>query len=135
MFRNPDLYVTASKLGGRGVFAGTAIAKGELIESCPVVLCKKGQRDALDSTALYDYYFLWEDEDDPSVEAAVALGWGSLYNHFAPSNAEYVMDFEEKTIDIFSRRYIDVGEEITINYNGNPTDKTPPWFMTDDKKR
>jgi uncharacterized protein len=135
MFRNADLYVSASKLGGRGVFAAESIQKDEMIESCPVILCKKGEREPLDATALYDYYFLWDDEENPDIEAAIALGWGSLYNHNAPSNARYVMDFEEQTIDIFARRYIEAGEEITINYNGDPTDTTPPWFMTDGKNR
>jgi SET domain-containing protein len=59
----------------------------------------------------------------------MALGFGSLYNHIAPSNADYEMDFDEQTIKIFAVCDIPAGTEIMINYNGDPEDATPPWFM------
>jgi SET domain-containing protein len=130
--RNPSLYIAPSKLGGRGVFAGTSIKKGDLIEICPVILLKEGEAAILDTTTLYDYYFLWGDESERSV---IALGYGSLYNHFCPSNADYFMDFDAETIDIVAVRYIEAGDEITINYNGDPKNAEPTWFMTDGKKR
>jgi uncharacterized protein len=67
--------------------------------------------------------------------SVIALGYGSLYNHFCPSNADYFMDFEAETIDIVAVRYIEAGDEITINYNGDPRNAEPTWFMTDGKKR
>ena len=126
--RNPNLYFATSSLGGRGVFTTSSIKKDEIIEICPVIVMQPGEIETLDKTTLYDYYFLWGDE---GTQCAVALGYGSLYNHFCPSNADYVMDFDEHTIDIFAARDIKAGEEITINYHGDPYDDTPPWFMTD----
>ncbi len=130
--QNPPIYVASSVLGGRGVFAGVDIQKDDLIEICPVILMKKGEMAVLDTTTLYDYYFLWGDDQENCV---VALGYGSLYNHFCPSNADYVMDFDAETIDIFAVELIKAGEEITINYHGDPLDPSPAWFMTDGKKR
>jgi hypothetical protein len=130
--RNPALYIAPSDLGGRGVFTGVPIKKGDLIEICPVIVMKKGEIPLLDKTTLYDYYFLWGDDQEQS---AIALGYGSLYNHAAPSNADYGMDFDYETIEIQAIRDIEAGEEITINYHGDPHDTSPTWFMTDGRAR
>jgi SET domain-containing protein len=130
--RNPTLYIAQSNLGGRGVFTGAPIKNGDLIEVCPVIVMKEGEMEVLDKTTLYDYYFLWGDEQKQCV---IALGFGSLYNHFAPSNADYFMDFDEQIIEIYAVRDINAGEEITINYHGDPKDTSPTWFMTDGKIR
>ncbi len=130
--RNPTLYIAQSSLGGRGVFTGAPIKKGDMIEVCPVIVMKEGEMAVLDTTTLYDYYFLWGDDQKQCV---IALGFGSLYNHFAPSNADYFMEFEELYIEIFAVRNIAAGEEITINYNGDPDDAAPTWFMTDGRER
>lgn len=125
------IYVAESPIGGRGVFAGKKIYKDDVIEVCPVLQMKVGEMEILDKTTLYDYYFLWENEDDTIKTCAIALGFGSLYNHAAPSNADYEMDFEHLTIDIIAVRDIEAGEEITINYHGDPNNAAPTWFMTD----
>ena len=130
--RNPSLFIANSALGGRGVFTGVPIMKDDLIELCPVIVMKKGEMPLLDKTTLYDYYFLWGDDQEQCV---IALGYGSLYNHTAPSNADYGMDFDENLIEIFAVRDIEAGEEITINYHGDPLDTSPTWFMTDGKDR
>jgi uncharacterized protein len=130
--RNPALFIADSDLGGRGVFTSAPIRKDEAIEICPVIVMKVGEMSVLDNTTLYDYYFLWGDEQDQCV---IALGYGSLYNHFTPSNADYGMDFDGQTIEIFAIRDIAAGEEVTINYHGDPFDASPTWFMTDGKER
>jgi uncharacterized protein len=130
--RNPALFITFSELGGKGVFTGAPIKSGDLIEICPVIVLKEGEMEVLDTTTLYDYYFLWGDEQK---KCALALGFGSLYNHFCPSNADYFMDFDEQIIEIHAVRDIEAGEEITINYHGDPQDPSPTWFMTDGKIR
>ncbi len=130
--RNPALFIADSDLGGRGVFTSADILKDEAIELCPVIVMKVGEIPILDKTTLYDYYFLWGDDNEQCV---IALGYGSLYNHVAPSNADYGMDFDGQTIEIFAVRDIRAGEEITINYHGDPYDESPTWFMTDGKER
>ncbi len=57
----------------------------------------------------------------------MALGYGSLYNHSYQPNARY--DDESGQTKVFSAiRDIAPGEEIVVNYNGEPEDETPVWF-------
>ncbi len=129
------IYVAASPLGGRGVFAAKKIHAGDIIEICPVIVMKPNEIEILDQTTLYDYYFLWEDEENDLKTCAIALGLGSMYNHKAPSNADYRMDMDHTMIDIIAVKDIESGEEITINYHGDPNDDSPTWFMTDGRER
>jgi SET domain-containing protein len=80
------------------------------------------ERVLLDQTTLHDYIFEWEDG------CAMALGWVPLFNHASPSNCEYVMDYEARTMRVETVRDIRAGEELTINYNGDYDDKKPVWF-------
>ena len=58
---------------------------------------------------------------------AVALGYGSLYNHSYQPNARY--DDVGRLTKVFSAlRDIEPGEEITVNYNGKPGDRGPVGF-------
>lgn len=119
------LYVADSPMegAGRGVFAKEKIASGERIEQCPVVaLTDKRDRDRLRKTGLVNYYFLWGDARD---HAAVCLGWGAVYNHSFEPNARYEKVMEDLRMDFFALRDIAPGEEITVNYNGDPDNKTP----------
>lgn len=119
------LYVGDSTLtnAGRGVFAKAPIQEGECIEQCPVVaLSDKKDRDRLRKTGLVNYYFLWGDKRD---HAAICLGWGAVYNHSFTPNARYEKHMEDLRMDFFALREIAPGEEITVNYNGDPADTTP----------
>lgn len=100
---------------GRGVFAARRIRAGEVIEEAPVIVVPASDVPALKRTALFDYYFLW---GEASGEAAVCLGYGSLYNHSATPNAEYVRLFERQAIRFKALRAIEEGEEILTNYHG-----------------
>jgi hypothetical protein len=118
----PKLYLKDSPGKGRGVFAGEPIPAGALIERVPVVVVPAGQWEQTDKTLLVDYYFAWQEH------SALALGYGSLYNHSYQPNARYVRRFAEAQIDFFALRTIAPDEEILINYNGDPTDDAPLWF-------
>jgi len=82
------VYVSQSPVHGRGVFAGRRFRTGDVVEECPVLPILEEQIDALDSTDLYGYSFEWEDG------VAMALGYGSLYNHSWTPNARYDHDYE-----------------------------------------
>lgn len=110
---------------GRGVFAQQNFKKGEVIETCPVIVLPAEEIDSLELTELYNYYFAWGPD---SKDAAIALGYGSLYNHSYNPNARYYKDFENGLLKYVCIRDIQKGEEITINYNCDPEDKTPVWF-------
>lgn len=110
---------------GRGVFAQRDFKKGEIIESSPVIVLPSEEIDSLELTQLYNYYFAWGPE---SKDAAIALGYGSLYNHSYTPNARYYKDFEKRLLKYVCIKDIQTDEEITINYNWDPEDKNPVWF-------
>jgi uncharacterized protein len=112
---------------GRGVFATEKFACGALIESAPIILIPAEQWPHLEPTvlALYIYNFGPTAEEE---HAAIALGYGSLYNHSYTPNAKYIKSWEEQLIRFVALRAIEAGEEITINYHGSPEDKAPIWF-------
>ncbi len=123
--QNAPIYFGLSEVHGNGVFAAGAISAGDVIEVCPVLLFPKSQLAAVRQTMLDDYYFDWGDDDS---WYALALGYGSLYNHAYEPNADYGMDFENETIDFYALRDIAPGEEIFVNYNGAPGNRTKVWF-------
>jgi SET domain-containing protein len=89
-----------------------------------IVLPEEDFQKIHDST-LHDYYFLWGDEEN---QCAIALGFGSLYNHDYEPNARYFVDPEEETMEIYATKEIFPGDEITVTYNGHPDDKSLVWF-------
>jgi uncharacterized protein len=114
--------VRRSGIHGRGVFAAQNFQEGDVIERCPVILLREKDFPHVDATALYGYCYAW------GGGGAIALGYGSLYNHSVTPNAFYMVNEENETIDIFAERTIVEGEEVTISY-GSPEDL---WFDTAD---
>jgi len=127
----PEIYVGLTAGRGRGVFAARAYAPGERIEVCPVIVCGGAEAAALlDRTEFFNYYFAWGEGDEG---CAIALGFGSLYNHSYSPNADHVRNFPEGSITVTACRPIGAGEEITINYMGATDCKDPVWFETREK--
>ena len=115
--------VSAGK--GRGIFARRRLIEGETIEEAPVVVIPDSQIQHLDQTTLGDYYFDWGEDEK---RAAIALGLCSLCNHSYKPNAVFKLNCDQLTISFVAARDIEAGEEITINYNGDPNSKKPIWF-------
>ena len=108
---------------GRGVFARRAIRKGEVIERVPVIVLTLDEyAKSLDSTVLKNYCFAWGKD-----QVALALGYGSLYNHSYKPNARYE-DAGPTAKEFIALRAIAEGEEITVNYNGKPGSRAKVWF-------
>ncbi len=106
---------------GRGVFARRAIPRGEVFETCPVLVLPEGALGDEDSI-LWTYGFAWG-----RGRVALALGYGSLYNHSYRPNARYD-DIGPQAKAFSAIRDIEPGEEITVNYNGEPRRKAKVWF-------
>lgn len=115
---------------GRGVFSTKDYVRNEVIEECPVIIISPRERIKIDGTSLYNYYYSWGKNND---QAAIALGYGSLYNHSYNPNAQYVKDLENATLKIVAIRSIATGEEIRVNYNGDPSSKKSMWFRVEDE--
>jgi|VirMetMinimDraft_7_1064189.scaffolds.fasta_scaffold171786_1 SET domain-containing protein len=123
----PHIFVAHSPLHGRGVFTGALISAGSVIEICPMLRIPEKDVKPLQDTIINDYYFEWGED---LKDGALALGYGSIYNHSFESNATYQVDMKTDAIYIHALREILPGEEITINYNGDPGDDSPLWFET-----
>jgi SET domain-containing protein len=119
-----DLYVGFSEIGGRGVHAARDFATGSIIEICPVIVAPAAHRPALDATIMSEYYYEWGETGEAS---GMAYGFGSLYNHSYEPNALYRKHMDRDLVIISALRPIARGEEILINYNGDPQDKNPIW--------
>jgi uncharacterized protein len=119
------LEVRESSDRGRGVFAKVSFEEGELIERCPVIPIPEAEVDTVGRTVLGNYFFKWGGTGD---EGAVALGFGSLYNHTNDPNAMYVRKHELQVIDFVALRRINIGDEITVSYHGGFGQKTKVWF-------
>jgi len=123
----PILYIMETDQRGRGVFTTEAIPARTTIEIAPVIVLNPSERAVVDSTLLHDYIFEWGIDEK---QAAVALGYASIYNHSVDANCKYDMDFEHKTIQIQTKREVAVDEELCINYNGDGVTDKPVWFET-----
>jgi SET domain-containing protein len=51
-----------------------------------------------------------------------------MYNHDYSANCEYDMDYDDDIMTIRTVKAIKKGEELCINYNASPNDKTEVWF-------
>jgi len=120
----PNLYV-AQTVHGRGVFTAAPVEKGSIIEICHIIVIPKEELPIIHKTTLHDYYFVWGKEME---NCAIALGFGSLYNHAVNPNANFILDLSNNTIDIEAIKNIEPGEQITINYHGQPGDEEKLWF-------
>ncbi len=121
----PGLFIAESQGKGRGVFTAEPLEPGDVIEICPVIVLPDHDLSTIHQTALHDYYFLWGDQRQ---QCAIALGYGSLYNHNDHPNAEIELDFVEENIIFRCLTPIQPGEEITIHYHSDPEFGGKLWF-------
>ncbi|MEX0595200.1 MAG: SET domain-containing protein [Candidatus Paceibacterota bacterium] len=117
------IYLKKSKIHGLGIFALEDIATGEVIETCPVLILSKKDTETIDKTELYNYYFSWKNQT-----SALALGFGSIYNHAYIPNARYKTNYLRKQIIFIATKDINKDQEITVNYNGDPLSQNKVWF-------
>lgn len=121
----PSLFIDSTGNMGRGVFTSESIEMGTIIEISPVIVMTREERKLLDQTLLHDYIFEWGEKKD---QCCMALGYIAVYNHSYKSNCEYEMDFGNNNISIKAVRFIEAGEELFINYNGEWNDGKKVWF-------
>lgn len=123
------IQVTKSKKygGGRCICANQSFKPKNKIEICPLLILPKEQFKYIKKTNLYYYYFEYTKK-----RVAIALGYGSLYNHSYSPNARYIFDYKNNNLEIIAIKNIKKGEEILFNYNYYPNDKSPlpGWYKT-----
>ena len=112
---HPSPLIYCRKVGrcGRGVFARTSIKKGAVIEVCPVIIISKKDYKDIAKTVVASYVFCWGKNDSL---AALALGFGGLYNHALCPNAEFSKRLSTGEIVFRALNDIKMNEEIRIDY-------------------
>ena len=116
-------------LKGIGVFASRAIEVDEVVEVSPVIQLKLAFEEM--EMGLKRRVFNWERLASVQGTSAIALGYGSMYNHANPANLRYSSALGGEAIAFVAVRAIDRGEELTINYNGvggEPVSREDIWF-------
>lgn len=105
------------------MFTSTVVPANSIIEISPVIVLSAEDLALVHRTHLHDYYFLWE-----KGQGAIALGYGSIYNHASRPNADYHMNYVDRSISFVSLQAIDSGEEITVNYIDEGDQRSFLWF-------
>jgi uncharacterized protein len=117
---------------GRGVFALRNFRVGEIIEAAPVIDLNSKERKNCEKTILNFYIYPWRS----TRTGCVVLGLGSIYNHSFHPNADWKQNFKTHRMVYRAIRPIKKGEEILINYNGEPDDKTPvDWLIPENQRK
>lgn len=119
MIENLGVAVGLAGEKGRGVFTTRSFTEGEVVETCPAIpilkFAKHGWRARLAGDLLrYNLSFLLYEWLTDGV--ALALGYGSLYNHSSQPNAVYELNESAGLIVIRALQDIPEGEEVCISY-------------------
>ena len=118
-----------SKGKGKGAFAKKDIKKNTVIDIANVILIPNKDYNKIKKTVLYDYCYIWKDpKHKPGFENAITLSISQFINHSYEPNIRYLYDYKEKAIEFSAIKEIKEGEELTVNYNGLVSDKSPVWF-------
>ncbi|MDY7003709.1 MAG: SET domain-containing protein-lysine N-methyltransferase [Cyanobacteriota bacterium] len=105
---------------GRGIIATQHIPKGKLLEVAPVEVFQFEQKQSINETEVFKYYFVKPSEYSKSkdVKRYLIFGLASLCNHAEEPNAR--VEWVENEIGLWShliaQRDIEVGEEVTLFY-------------------
>ena len=129
IFPSTKIYVADSKIqnAGRGVFAACDIKKNEVVEVCPIINVSEHDTSNLDNSFLVTYFFYYGKNKN---RIAVALGFGSIYNHSYTPNLSYAVKPEEQVIEFSALEGIKKDTELTFSYAGltGKNKKNPLWF-------
>jgi uncharacterized protein len=116
---------------GWGVVAGDIIQAGETVEVAPIIRLFRSITDQ--HLNLKHRVFDWAALGGRVGETALALGYGSMYNHGNPANLSYraLHNGSASALVFTAARDIAAGEELTINYNdtkGDTISTRDNWF-------
>jgi SET domain-containing protein len=65
---------------------------------------------------MWEHHSVEQDLYKHRGRAAIALGYTSLLSHSSQPNCIFIRHIDELFIDVFAKRDIEVGEELTIDY-------------------
>jgi uncharacterized protein len=121
----PSLRVVQVPGKGRGLVAGCALPRGHLVDVAPVLVIPARSTGVVQETVLGQYTFAW---DEHTGSVALALGRVSLLNHSYEPNLAAEKRLSARTITFVTLRDVEKGEELTLNYHGDPSCRDPVGF-------
>lgn len=128
--QSPDVYIKdTGTIKGRGAYAARDFHEGDIVEECPVIILIR-PIDML-PPRLKTMVFNWGALTKTSASNALALGFGSMYNHDNPASLRYEAILENESMRYIATRDIKKDEELTINYNaggGSNVSEKDTWF-------
>jgi uncharacterized protein len=105
------LFIQQHPIRGRCVIATQPFVKGGLIEVCLVIVVPE-----IDVKGILDHYvYQWG-----RGNFAIALGYGSIYNHSKVPNIDWDCNFEGKVIVFRALKNIHSGSELVSDYGYEP---------------
>ena len=105
----PNILVKDTEsLKGNGVYAQHDIHSGGTVEIAPVIILLAPFASL--PPRLKTRVFNWGDLTNGPKASALALGYGSLYNHDNPANMNFKADSENEMIHFVANRFIKAGE-------------------------
>lgn len=118
--KDHKVYLDASPISGRGVFAIRDIAQDEIIEVCPMVpLINRSKYQLEPMIWRYCYTKPYCDCADCKKHGLLffmVLGYGMIYNHQDDNNARMKLNYKELTAEVIALKPIKQGDEIFVNY-------------------
>jgi len=121
----PNIHVTDTGTNlGRGVYTSEDIPAGQIVEVVPVILLplKSQPFPAQIRRLVYNW---------SKTHIALALGYGSLYNHSDQPNLVFTRGEKDLSILFKTLRDIEAGEQLTISYDYLGYGESPrkkSWF-------
>ena len=116
VFLDSRVKIDRSPIHGWGCFASEFIDPHTIIESAPFFLVHKETLSHLYEMndtrhVLQDYPFTWKDG-----KVAYAMGYAAVYNHNENNNCIWRQNYDYETIEIFTTKKINPGEELFVKY-------------------
>ena len=109
------IVVGESPVHGLGVFAAIDLSAGETLERCAYIVIDDD--DLHEENRLNDYLFT---SPDVKTDYLCVLGYGMIYNHGAPPNAEWqIADGDNRLVEFTALADIKAGDEILHDYGSD----------------
>jgi len=130
LYRDRNIYVSNSKIHGRGVFTDVELFPGQLIEQCHVIHPENKSWENLDSNYRKNFFSWpqlasnWRDllKNKESLSPlditypVCVLGFAMVYNHSQDPNVIFEFNAENNVIEFRAFKKISLGEELLICY-------------------
>lgn len=104
------IQIKITKKYGRGCYASKNIKKGQVIETCELLVLTKEDTKKVNNTDLKYYVFKYNNSQD-----CLVLGNGEIFNHSDNANVSYKI--KDNKMVFIAIKNIKKGRQLFTNYN------------------